>query len=294
MATTKAEKSDRDPVLVDFALQGGGAHGAFTWGALDRLLEEPWLQIDKAEIKGDPQLAAELLETSYDEGIEPSFAYELEFDHGTMVPLHFLSPGMDRPVVPIFFNTLAVPQPTARRCLAFGRVIGKVAARSAQRIGLIATGGLSHDPGERNHGVIDSDFDHQFMSAMATGNTDRLGRYSRSELAAAGAKDGALLLYLRHTSASLVIQENADPSVLDDLMTALDRLAPEDAGWTHDTEGPDDMPAHVKTMLTAASLHIPVLKGELALGTWQAIYLIEHRTRPHRREVMLQFIGASA
>jgi secondary thiamine-phosphate synthase enzyme len=110
----------------------------------------------------------------------------------------------------------------------------------------------------------------------------------------AHAREGAVTLFIRHTSASLTIQENADPSVLDDLMTALDRLAPEDAGWTHDTEGPDDMPAHVKTMLTAASLHIPVLKGELALGTWQAIYLIEHRTRPHRREVMLQFIGASA
>ena len=108
----------------------------------------------------------------------------------------------------------------------------------------------------------------------------------------AGAKEGAVTLFIRHTSASLTIQENADPSVLDDLMTALDRLAPEDAGWTHDTEGPDDMPAHVKTMLTATSLHIPVLKRELALGTWQAIYLIEHRRRPHRREIVLQFIGA--
>jgi aromatic ring-opening dioxygenase LigB subunit len=153
---------------------------------------EPWLQIDKAEVKGDPALAAELLETSYDEGIEPSFAYELEFDHGTMVPLHFLMPRMDRPVVPIFFNTLADPQPTARRCLAFGQVIGQVAARSPHRIGLIATGGLSHDPGERNHGVIDTDFDQQFMSVMASGNTERLGRYSRAELAAAGV--GALEL----------------------------------------------------------------------------------------------------
>ena len=148
---------------------------------------EPWLKIDKAEIKGDPQLAAALLETSYDEGIEPSFAYELELDHGTMVPLHFLAPRMDRPVVPVFFNTLAVPQPSARRCLELGRVIGKVAARAPQRIGLIATGGLSHDPGERNHGVIDTQFDHQFMSAMAGGDTERLGRYSRAELAAAGA-----------------------------------------------------------------------------------------------------------
>jgi secondary thiamine-phosphate synthase enzyme len=110
----------------------------------------------------------------------------------------------------------------------------------------------------------------------------------------AGANEGAVTLFIRHTSASLSIQENADPSVLDDLMTALDRLAPEDAGWSHDTEGPDDMPAHIKTMLTATSLQIPVLKGGLALGTWQAIYLIEHRVRPHRREIVLQFVGAGA
>ena len=109
----------------------------------------------------------------------------------------------------------------------------------------------------------------------------------------AGAREGAVTLFIRHTSASLTIQENADPLVLADLTTALDRLAPEDAGWRHDTEGPDDMPAHVKTMLTATSLHIPVLKGELALGTWQAIYLIEHRRRPHRREIVLQFIGVT-
>jgi secondary thiamine-phosphate synthase enzyme len=109
----------------------------------------------------------------------------------------------------------------------------------------------------------------------------------------AGAREGAVTLFIRHTSASLTIQENADPSVLDDLMTALDRLAPKDAGWTHDTEGPDDMPAHIKTMLTASSLHIPVLGGELALGTWQAIYLIEHRTRAHRREIVLQFACAT-
>jgi secondary thiamine-phosphate synthase enzyme len=109
----------------------------------------------------------------------------------------------------------------------------------------------------------------------------------------AGAREGAVTLFIRHTSASLTIQENADPTVLSDLMTALDRMAPENAGWRHDTEGPDDMPAHIKTMLTASSLHIPVLKGELALGTWQAIYLIEHRSRPHRREVVLQFVGTT-
>jgi secondary thiamine-phosphate synthase enzyme len=112
-------------------------------------------------------------------------------------------------------------------------------------------------------------------------------------LRSAGAHEGALTLFIRHTSASLTIQENADPSVLVDLATALTRLAPENAGWVHDTEGPDDMPAHIKTMLTATSLQIPVLDGAMALGTWQGIYVIEHRARPHRREVVLQFIGST-
>src|SRR4051812_13322050 len=108
----------------------------------------------------------------------------------------------------------------------------------------------------------------------------------------AGAGDGVLLAFIRHTSASLVIQENADPDVQADLVTALARLAPADAGWVHDTEGPDDMPAHVKAMLTGISLHVPVAGGALALGTWQGLYLAEHRARPHRREVLLQFIGS--
>ena len=77
-----------------------------------------------------------------------------------------------------------------------------------------------------------------------------------------------------------------------DLATALHRLAPANAGWVHDTEGPDDMPAHVKAMLTGISLHVPVIGTKLALGTWQGIYLAEHRARPHRREVQLQFIGS--
>jgi secondary thiamine-phosphate synthase enzyme len=124
------------------------------------------------------------------------------------------------------------------------------------------------------------------------GFTDLTGEAAKF-VAEAGARDGALTLFVRHTSASLTIQENADPSVLVDLTTALSRLAPENAGWTHDAEGPDDMPAHVKTMLTQTSLHVPVLSGKLALGTWQAIYLIEHRKRPHRREIVLQFIGGN-
>ena len=108
----------------------------------------------------------------------------------------------------------------------------------------------------------------------------------------AGAGDGVLLAFLRHTSASLTIQENADPDVRRDLMTALQRLAPEDAGWVHDTEGPDDMPAHVKAMLTGISLHVPVAEGRMLLGTWQGLYLVEHRRRPHAREIVLQFVGS--
>lgn len=110
----------------------------------------------------------------------------------------------------------------------------------------------------------------------------------------AGCGDGVLTLFVRHTSASLTIQENADPSVRTDLLTALDMLAPRDAPWIHDTEGPDDMPAHIRTMLTSTSLQVPVIAGRLALGTWQGIYLIEHRDSPHRREVVLQFLGARA
>jgi len=101
-------------------------------------------------------------------------------------------------------------------------------------------------------------------------------------------------IYLKHTSASLTIQENADPDVRTDLVMALRRVAPADAGWVHEVEGPDDMPAHVKSMLNGVSLQVPVSAGELALGTWQGIYLAEHRTTPHRREVVLQFSGSCA
>jgi secondary thiamine-phosphate synthase enzyme len=110
----------------------------------------------------------------------------------------------------------------------------------------------------------------------------------------AGARNGTVLIYLRHTSASVVIQENADPDVRIDLLTALRRLAPADAGWVHDVEGPDDMPGHVKSMLNGVSLQVPVDDGNLALGAWQFIYVAEHRITPHRREVILQFCGSCA
>jgi secondary thiamine-phosphate synthase enzyme len=111
-------------------------------------------------------------------------------------------------------------------------------------------------------------------------------------VADARAGEGVLHLFLCHTSASLMIQENADPDVQVDLLTALERIAPANAGWVHGAEGPDDMPAHVKAMVAGISLQVPVVDGRLALGTWQGVYLVEHRTRPHRREVVLQFIGS--
>jgi secondary thiamine-phosphate synthase enzyme len=129
------------------------------------------------------------------------------------------------------------------------------------------------------------------VETRGTGFIDITGEVAKF-LREARAREGAVTLFIRHTSASLTIQENADPSVLRDLTTALNRLAPENAGWVHDTEGPDDMPAHIKTMLTATSLQIPVLNGEMALGTWQGIYVAEHRARPHRREIVLQFTGS--
>jgi secondary thiamine-phosphate synthase enzyme len=134
-------------------------------------------------------------------------------------------------------------------------------------------------------------------TATLTVDTDGEGfvditRDAAAFIAQADAGDGALLFFMRHTSASLVIQENADPDVRTDLTSALRALAPAEAGWVHDTEGPDDMPAHVKAMLTGISLHVPVRNGALALGTWQGIYVVEHRARAHRRDIVLQFVGS--
>ena len=106
-----------------------------------------------------------------------------------------------------------------------------------------------------------------------------------------GADAGLLTLFVRHTSASLTIQENADPDVQRDLLAALDRAAPRADRYHHNSEGPDDMPAHIRSMLTATSLSIPVVDAKAVLGTWQAIYLIEHRDHAHDREVVLHFLG---
>ena len=107
-----------------------------------------------------------------------------------------------------------------------------------------------------------------------------------------GITDGLLTCFIRHTSASLLIQENADPNVQRDLIAAFARLAPEDFPYHHDDEGPDDMPSHIKSALTAVSIGVPVRGGQLVLGTWQGLYLFEHRVIAHRRDVLLHVMGA--
>jgi secondary thiamine-phosphate synthase enzyme len=110
-----------------------------------------------------------------------------------------------------------------------------------------------------------------------------------------GFGEGLLTLFLRHTSASLLVQENADPDVQGDLERFFARLAPDgDSLFHHDAEGPDDIPAHVRAALTATQLSIPIVRGQLALGTWQGIYVWEHRLQPHRREVAVHALGSAA
>ena len=110
-------------------------------------------------------------------------------------------------------------------------------------------------------------------------------------VAQTGVTTGLLTVFIRHTSASLLIQENADPTVRADLEAFFSWLVPENVGYRHNTEGPDDMPAHIRAALTQTHLSVPVVDGVLALGTWQGIYVWEHRTAPHRREVVLHLLG---
>ena len=118
--------------------------------------------------------------------------------------------------------------------------------------------------------------------------TDEVARW----LEASGIAEGPLTLFCRHTSASLLITENASSAVHRDLVRWLDRVAPESERYEHDCEGPDDMPAHLKAALTGVSLAIPVQGGRMALGTWQGVFLAEHRARPHQREVAAHILGA--
>lgn len=110
-------------------------------------------------------------------------------------------------------------------------------------------------------------------------------------VAQSGVETGLCTLFLRHTSASLIIQENADPDVLKDLANFMAKLVSESAPYIHDAEGPDDMPAHIRTALTHTSEQIPIARGQLLLGTWQGIYIWEHRQRSHTRELVVHISG---
>jgi secondary thiamine-phosphate synthase enzyme len=138
--------------------------------------------------------------------------------------------------------------------------------------------------------VLKQVHDRILVATRGQGFIDLTGQVARW-LKQIDADAGLITLFVRHTSASLTIQENADPDVQRDLLAALDRAAPRTARYHHCSEGPDDMPAHIRSMLTATSLSIPVVDAKAVLGTWQAIYLIEHRDHGHDREVALHFLG---
>jgi len=157
---------------------------------------EPWLQLPPARVGGDTCLAKALLDACYAQDVEPGFSYEMQLDHGTMIPVHFLTPSLRLPIVPIVINTLAPPYPSARRCLTLGRIAGEVARDWPQRIGFVASGGMSHDPGERQHGRIDADFDRRFLEYMCAADLQSLARYRAEDFAAAGAGAIELLSWI--------------------------------------------------------------------------------------------------
>ncbi len=133
---------------------------------------------------------------------------------------------------------------------------------------------------------------HDSLSFQTGGKSIRIITRPVAEwLSTIGAISGTVTLFIQHTSASLTIQENADPTVQDDLLTYLEDIAPQDRSYIHSYEGPDDMPAHLKTALTSVSETIPVDRGQMLLGQWQGIYLIEHRAHRHRRDIRLCFTG---
>jgi aromatic ring-opening dioxygenase catalytic subunit (LigB family) len=143
---------------------------------------EEWLRIPKTRVPGDSTLAAELLEACFDGGFDPSFSDELAFDHATMLPMHFLNPQMTVPVVPVIINTLTPPMPTAKRCFALGQLLGETLQKNSKRVALVATGGLSHWPGEAQHGKINTRFDQQFLDSLINRDRAELAGYSHERI----------------------------------------------------------------------------------------------------------------
>jgi 2,3-dihydroxyphenylpropionate 1,2-dioxygenase len=144
---------------------------------------EEWLRIPRARVPGDGNFASEMIDACMEGGFDPTFSDELLFDHATMLPLHFLNPKMAVSVVPVIINTLTNPMPSPKRCFAFGELLGKTLEQSEKRVALIATGGLSHWPGEAKHGKINVEFDKQFLDNVLRRDQPRLAAYSHEEIA---------------------------------------------------------------------------------------------------------------
>ena len=157
---------------------------------------EPWLRVQKTVVKGDPALSLAVLEHCYARGFEIGYSHEMKLDHGSMVPLHFLTPDMQTRVVPLMFNTLASPRATAARCVALGQALRPALDARPERIAVVATGGLSHDPGERRHGWIDTAFDGTFIERLENADLAALSAYTDADLLAAGAGTLELLAWL--------------------------------------------------------------------------------------------------
>lgn len=147
---------------------------------------EEWLRIPRRRVPGAAELASRLLESLYESGFDPSFSDELLFDHATMLPLHLITPKMDLPVVPLIVNALTPPMPSPRRCFALGEALGRALEPLPERVALVATGGLSHWPGEPKAGKIDTGFDRAFLDALAAPDRSPLARYTHAAIAAAG------------------------------------------------------------------------------------------------------------
>ena len=147
---------------------------------------EEWLKIPKNRVPGDSKFASKLLDSCYDAGFDLAFSDELLFDHATMLPLHFLIPKMDLPVIPLIVNALTPPMPTPKRCFELGQALGRAVEEQPKRVAMIATGGLSHWPGEPKAGKINTEFDREFLRALIEGNHGRLAGYTHEEIAEAG------------------------------------------------------------------------------------------------------------
>jgi aromatic ring-opening dioxygenase catalytic subunit (LigB family) len=143
---------------------------------------EEWLGIPKGRVRGDAQLAAELINACLDGGFDPVFSDELLLDHATFLPLHFLNPNLASPIVPIIINALTAPMPSAKRCFALGQLIGSALERTPKRIALLATGGLSHWPGEAKHGTINIAFDTKFLETLVGAERIKLTEYTHEEI----------------------------------------------------------------------------------------------------------------